>query len=98
MNNKGVRDDLMELVKLPFVKSYTARMIYNTVRRPGGSCQVSCVNFLQGLRSIAAVAAAEANDLIPILEAVGLSRSLPSLIVDAYLCKTGTATATEAEE
>ncbi|RPB20263.1 P-loop containing nucleoside triphosphate hydrolase protein [Terfezia boudieri ATCC MYA-4762] len=48
----GVKDDLMELVKLPFVKSYTARMIYNA-----------------GLRSIAAVAAAEANNLILILEA-----------------------------
>ncbi|KAF8469085.1 DEAD/DEAH box helicase [Kalaharituber pfeilii] len=48
----GVRDDLMELVKLPFVKSYTARIIYNA-----------------GLRNIAAVAAVEPQDLVPILEA-----------------------------
>lgn len=71
----------MDLVKLPFVKGFTARMIHNAVSRFNWMPLIDTLVHIhltstyypiQGLRSIAAIAAAEPSDLIPILEAVSL--------------------------
>lgn len=47
----GVKDDLMELARIPFVKSYTARVFYEN-----------------GLKTVAAVAAADVGVLKEVLE------------------------------